>query len=181
MPWFRNTLFVLTADHTGPSADPFYSNRVGNFQVPLIFYLPGDSILRGVNHSVVQHIDILPTVMHYLRYDRPYFAFGEPADLAAGISDKQRCAINYNSSIYAAVTGDWQLQFDGEKSLGLFQFHRDSLLQKNLLNESDPTHVIPESERLQVKQFLEERLKVMIQLYHHSLLKNEMMAKVGKQ
>jgi phosphoglycerol transferase MdoB-like AlkP superfamily enzyme len=177
MPWYRNTLFVLTADHTGPSLDPFFANRVGNFQVPLIFFAPGDTALKGINRSVVQHIDILPTVMHYLHYNKPYFAFGEPVDLVPGVSDEARFAVNYNSSIYAVIGGEWQLQFDGEKSLGLFQFDRDSTLQNDLLNKGDPTQIMSESERIRLRQELEDHVKAMIQLYNQSLLKNEMMVK----
>jgi phosphoglycerol transferase MdoB-like AlkP superfamily enzyme len=165
MPWYRNTLFVLTADHTGPSADPFFANRVGNFQVPLLFFCPADTALKGVDHSVAQHIDIMPTILHYLHYDRPYFAFGTPLELAA--SPAANYAINYNSSIYAITTDRFQLQFDGERSLALFEYPHDSTLRHSLL--ADPAYQ-------GTRDDLEYRLKLMIQLYNRCLIRNNMSA-----
>jgi phosphoglycerol transferase MdoB-like AlkP superfamily enzyme len=42
-PWFKNTLFVITADHSATFAHyPRYQTSVGNFSVPILFYAPGD-------------------------------------------------------------------------------------------------------------------------------------------
>src|SRR6267378_3616529 len=38
MPWFSNTLFVITADHTGPAGSSFYDQRYGMYQIPILFY-----------------------------------------------------------------------------------------------------------------------------------------------
>ena len=36
-PWFKNTLFVLTADHTNLSEVPEYQTSLGGFRVPIVF------------------------------------------------------------------------------------------------------------------------------------------------
>ena len=36
-PWFRNTLFVLTADHTNESVRKEFQNNYGSFCIPIIF------------------------------------------------------------------------------------------------------------------------------------------------
>ena len=168
MPWFNNTLFVLTADHTGPSADPFYSNRVGLFQVPVIFYMPGDPGFKGVDHDVVQHIDIMPMILHLLHYDEPYFAMGNTHEVLPAGSDSTSSAINYISNIYAITTRSWQLQFDGDKTIGLFDFSHDSLLQKNKMTD-------PQDKSL--REELEKKLEAFIQQYNYSLIHNQMKAR----
>src|SRR5690606_2105609 len=42
-PWFKNTLFVFTADHTGLPNSAFNELPVGNYQIPVIFYSPDNT------------------------------------------------------------------------------------------------------------------------------------------
>ncbi|WP_344823075.1 LTA synthase family protein [Rurimicrobium arvi] len=75
--WFQNTLFVLVADHCSAlSANEYYNMHQGRFAVPLVFFAPGDTSLRGSVDKLTQQIDILPSVLDYLGYPRPFFAFG---------------------------------------------------------------------------------------------------------
>ena len=164
MPWFKNTLFVLTADHTGPSADPFFSNRVGLFQVPVIFYYPGDTLMKGINHTVIQHIDIMPMILHYLNFDRSYFAFGRPVEIIPHELVENSYAVNYISNIYALTDHRYQLQFDGTKTIGFFDYSNDSTLQKDLSIDT----------LKELRIFYENKIKALIQQYDKSLLKNEM-------
>jgi phosphoglycerol transferase MdoB-like AlkP superfamily enzyme len=74
--WYANTIFVLTADHGSLSEDPFYSNVVGNQSIPILFFKP-DNSLRGIHKRVFSQIDILPSVLALLGYNKPFFSFGE--------------------------------------------------------------------------------------------------------
>jgi len=73
--WFDNTLFVITPDHTSISDDSFYSNLVGQYSIPIMIYKSG--ITPKVEERTVQQIDILPTVLDYLNYDKPFYSFGK--------------------------------------------------------------------------------------------------------
>lgn len=66
--WYQNTLFVITADHTGESCRNVYQTDLGKFAVPIVLYAPGDTTLRrGVDdRQIAQHTDIMPTVLGYL-------------------------------------------------------------------------------------------------------------------
>lgn len=75
-PWFNNTLFVLTADHTAQTEGGFYASKLGRYAVPLVFYAPGDTLLIGKSKSICSQVDILPSIMDYLKYDEPFVAFG---------------------------------------------------------------------------------------------------------
>lgn len=64
--WYQNTLFVITADHTGPAlkADADFESR---FRIPLLFYSPRTEVLKSLSsNQVAQHIDVLPTVLETL-------------------------------------------------------------------------------------------------------------------
>ncbi len=63
-PWFKNTLFVITADHTSDNVDRDYSNVLSRHQIPIMFYGPG--IEPKVNRQLAQQIDIPTTVIEYL-------------------------------------------------------------------------------------------------------------------
>ncbi len=76
-PWFGNTLFVLTADHTNQLTTPEYRNTRGLFAVPIAFYSPARLAPDVRSQGAVSQIDIMPSVLNFLGYDKPYFAFGE--------------------------------------------------------------------------------------------------------
>jgi phosphoglycerol transferase MdoB-like AlkP superfamily enzyme len=75
--WFRNTIFIITADHTsGVRYNKEYKNTIGRYAIPLIVF-KGDSSLVGENSTVVQQIDIMPTILEEIGYTKPYLAFGK--------------------------------------------------------------------------------------------------------
>jgi phosphoglycerol transferase MdoB-like AlkP superfamily enzyme len=77
-PWFKRTLFVITGDHTNASSRPEYQTLWGLFRVPVIFYDPtGEIFCPERRQGPVQQIDIMPTVLSALKYNRPYVAFGQ--------------------------------------------------------------------------------------------------------
>lgn len=65
-PWFKDTLFIFTADHTSKSYLAPYQTALGSFRVPLLLYFPGAAFSAQKNLidtlQPVQHIDLLPTL-----------------------------------------------------------------------------------------------------------------------
>ncbi|KAA6317750.1 Lipoteichoic acid synthase 1, partial [termite gut metagenome] len=132
--WFKNTLFVITADHTNQSLLEEYRTGSGLFAVPILFYRP-DSDLKGfVDASIAQQIDIMPTVLGYLGYDKPYVSFG--CDLF-NTSPEKTFAVNYLNGTYQYFKGNYLLQFNGEATTAIYQFKTDRLLKENLLGKID--------------------------------------------
>ncbi len=130
--WFKNTLFVITADHVSQQIDPFYCTSLGNYCVPIILYAPGDPALRGYDEEqIVEQIDIMPTVLSYLHYDKPYIAFGRNM-----LGKENGFALHWvpESSSYEYVWGDYALQFDGNQVTSAFAFRTDSTFSHDVLN-----------------------------------------------
>ena len=145
-PWFNNTLFVITADHVSQQIDPFYCTTLGNYCVPIILYAPGDPSLHGYDEErVVEQIDIMPTVLSYLHYDKPYIAFGQDM-LATPASDGYAIHWLPESSSYEYVWGDYALQFDGKQVTSAYAFRTDSTFSHNVLGTM-PTATLDRMQR----------------------------------
>ena len=75
--WYKNTLFIITADHTSPESKlTEYKNKIGRYSIPLIFFM-GDSSLKGSSETIIQQIDILPTILDLIGYNKIFFSFGK--------------------------------------------------------------------------------------------------------
>lgn len=166
MDWFKNTLFVITGDHTNYSRLPQYQNEVGVFRVPVIFYQPSDSTLVGMRKGISQQIDIMPTVLGYLNYDKPYISFG--CDLL-NTKPEDTFAVNYLNGIYQYFRNDYLLQFDGINSVALYNFVSDSLLTENLLDK-----------RQDIVNDMEPCLKSIIQQYMERMENDSLVIKSEK-
>lgn len=158
-PWYKNTLFVLVADHTNKGDTPEYMTDAGRFEVPIIFFCPGDPDLKGRRPGIAQQIDIMPTVLGYLGYDEPYVSFG--VDLLRTPAEKT-FAVNYFNGNYQYLKGDYFLQFDGKQTVGFYDYAADRLLQHNLAGT------------LPVQQQLEQELKSIIQQYMERMTGNRL-------
>ena len=149
-PWFNNTIFVLTSDHTNLSDHDFYQTDLGGFCSPIIIYEPGNAERQPeIQDKIAQQIDILPTVMGMLHYQKPYFGFGIDV---LNTPAKDTWAVNYLNGIYQYVRQGYVLQFDGQQSKALYALS-DSLMQRNLLGK------VPQQPQM------ERELKAIIQQY----------------
>lgn len=140
-PWFQNTLFVLTADHTSESIDPEFLTDLGCFRIPIVFYAPGMPELTGVDSTrIVSQPDIMPTVLGLLGYDEPYVAFGR--DVLHCDAD-ETFAFNYHptSGYFQLIYGDWMLQFDGQQLVHAYRFKDDPLLSRDLREQCPEGHL----------------------------------------
>ena len=149
-PWFKNTIFVLTSDHTNLSDHDYYQTDLGGFCSPIIIYEPGITDLQpAVQDKIAQQIDILPTVLGMLHYPKPYFAFGIDV---LNTPAEDTWAVNYLNGIYQYVKHGHVLQFDGQRTRAVYAL-TDSLMKHNLVGSC------PDQESM------EHELKAIIQQY----------------
>lgn len=160
-PWFENTLFIITADHTNESVRKEFQNNYGSYCIPIIFYKHG-SDLQGIKDRIAQQIDIMPSVLSYLGYDGDYVAFGN------NLFDdsKESFAFNTNGSTYQLFMKDHMLEMVDNKPVGLYNFKEDRFLDKNLIDK-DTSYIWT----------IEEKLKAIIQSYNARLIDNNMVVK----
>lgn len=129
MPWYNNTLFVITADHSSRGHYDHSFISTNKFQIPLILFSPGDDNMVGVDTRLAQQIDIMPTVLNYIGFDKtPYVAFGN------NLLDEEskRFAINYINSSYQLLQDNYVIHFDGQNIIGAYDTTNDPMLKKNI-------------------------------------------------
>lgn len=152
--WYKNTLFVITADHTNASSHNEYKGSVGSFRVPIIFYMP-DSDMKGRRETTAQQIDIMPSILEYLNYPNKYVAFGK------NLFDdtlSNNWAVNYNNGMYQYFEDNYMLQFDGKKPFALYDFENDIFLKNNILNKSSKQDEMLDKTKAIIQQYIERMI-----------------------
>jgi phosphoglycerol transferase MdoB-like AlkP superfamily enzyme len=159
MPWYDNTLFVITADHTS-SEIQFDETRTawGFYSIPVLYFKPDNSLAR-MDTSITQQADIMPSVLGYLKYNEPFVAYGRNVFSDFG----EPCAFQYKDNAYQLIQGDHLLLFDGRRSVALYAFKTDKLLQKNVLMKHPAIAVE-----------MEKKIKGVIQQYNNRLIEDRM-------
>lgn len=163
-PWYENTIFVLTADHTNMNSEPMYQTELGVCSVPILIFDPSGDIQPERRHCIAQQIDIMPTVLNYLGYNKPYVAFGQ--DLLH-TSDQDTWAITNNNGLYHYVKGDYVLLFtESGQSKAIYNYKKDWYLKKNLLGKTG-----------KVEQKMEREVKGLIQSYMERMTEDQLIIK----
>lgn len=134
-PWFNNTIFVICADHTSSKrTHAEYKKEMGNFRIPILFYDPSGDLPRGRQPGIAQQIDIMPTLLNYVGYDRPYIAFGK--DLL-NTPAEDTWAVNWNN-LPVYIKGDYMLMYDGERVVSMYDIRHDPMERNNLAGKGLP-------------------------------------------
>lgn len=127
--WYKQTLFVITADHTSISQSSYYQKSLGAYAVPILFFQPEDSLLQGENLELTQHIDIMPSVLDYLHYNKPFYAFGN----SIFDTKRQSFVINHKTDRFYFTQKDNYSIYFGDSLHAIYNFPKDSILKKNLI------------------------------------------------
>ena len=157
-PWYKNTVFILTGDHTNMSNHTEYKSPINQFSTSLIIYDPSGQLQSGMRDGIAQHSDILPTVLNLVGYDKTYMAFG--CDLF-NTPANNTWAVNYLDGTYQYCKYGYVLQFDGERTIGIYQL-TDYNMRHNLLN------------KVSIQQQMERELKAVIQQYTNRMIGNHL-------
>jgi phosphoglycerol transferase MdoB-like AlkP superfamily enzyme len=164
MPWYQNTLFVFTADHAAQAVERIYSSSTGRYAIPIAFFCPSDTTLKGMDSTVAQQIDIMPTVLHYLGYSKPFFAFGESLLDPKGFHR----AVTFVNGTYQLVEGNFVMLFDG-KSVTSF-YNRKEQDESNGVNSFEKLN---DPAIRNVFSNMEIHIQAIIQTYNGCLLRNQ--------
>lgn len=163
--WYKNTLFVITADHCALlSEDPRDNDNMNYYSIPILFYAPGETnnetILSNGTDEIAQQIDILPSVLDYLGYPKPFFAFGNSIFRTAPV----RFEIADLGNSYHWLMDNCLLKTNGMDVKGVYRYPADTFCQNNLLGKPEDTmstKIIP-------------YFHAFVQLYRSALIHNNM-------
>jgi phosphoglycerol transferase MdoB-like AlkP superfamily enzyme len=130
-PWFENTIFIITADHTNQIYyKEQYLNPINRYAVPILIYSPNEEYI-GIRSELAQQIDIYPTILDMVGYTKPFRSWGR--SLVNNSADRMPpYVMNFNGQNYQYTKGNIICIFDGVKAVGFYDVH-DLKLEKNLI------------------------------------------------
>jgi phosphoglycerol transferase MdoB-like AlkP superfamily enzyme len=159
--WYQNTIFVLVADHDNLIYYEEYSKDQNFHTVPILFFSPNKKYV-GVNSDWAQQIDIYPTLLDMMGYEKPFRSWGRSL-----ISEKKvpPFVMRYSSDHYQMMSGNYICTFDGEKAVGFYK-KEDKDLKKNLI-----------AQRNAEMNLLEQRCKAFLQDYMERIIDKKLTSK----
>src|SRR4030042_1291327 len=104
--WYKNTLFIITADHTHPHIEHKYQGSIDGYRIPMIVYHPSVKLSSDTD-IIIQQIDIMPTIANFLGINPDNLPrFGQ----SVLQNDVNRNALFYARNSYFLVKKDHYLE-----------------------------------------------------------------------
>jgi len=158
--WYQNTLFVICADHTPEQLDITAIDIEDKYRIPIAFFTPDGSILPFKNKKMIQQLDIMPAILNFLNYKKPYYSYGNELNTRPGE------ALNFLNGSYYLMQSMQTLSFNEEKA----QFLLSPKSEENFVSYRKKALYLNKSR-------LELRLKSMIERFRSDLRKNKTSSK----
>lgn len=131
-PWFNNTIFVITGDHTNQTYYKEYEKAMNRFALPLIFYSPNPAYhLKGVISEPAQQIDIYPTLAQLIGYQNPIRSWGRSL---VSHQNHPNIIVNSDGIQEQFIVGNYIYRFDGKEITGIYD-KTDLGLEHNLIHQ----------------------------------------------
>lgn len=126
-PWFKDTLFVIVADHCAGSAGKT-SLPVKRYEIPLLIYSPSHHTPQRID-KLASQLDIAPTVLGLLNFSYKTKFFGK--DILKMQPGQERTFIGTYQKL-GYVKNDRLAILDIKKDSAVYQFNRDTGEAKKL-------------------------------------------------
>ncbi len=157
-PWFSNTIFIITADHTSHSKDKYFYSATGKYEIPLLVYDPSQTYVQpGNSNKTVNQIDILPTVLDIINYPYPFFSLGTSA-----LDSGRGFAYQKNGGVYQIVSYPYVAQMKPGGQFSFFKLYKESVLRQYGL--------FPEE--YAIRKTMLKKLLAFIQQHHNHMVDN---------
>ncbi len=126
--WFKNTIFVFVGDHGNTIYYDEYKKEMNKNAVAMMIYKPNTKLI-GESTAYAQQIDLYPTILDLIGYEKPFRSWGRSL---VGDKQIQPFVIRYSSNLYQFMSGNYIFTFDGNKVIG-FYAKNDKDLKHNLI------------------------------------------------
>ncbi|MFK5973737.1 MAG: sulfatase-like hydrolase/transferase [Flavobacteriaceae bacterium] len=131
-PWYQNSVFVITGDHSNQIHYNEYSKIVNRFGLPLLIFDPSGKY-SGVDNSLAQQIDIYPTLMTIAGYKKPFRSWGNSL---VGDTIRSPFVITHTGTNLLFLKDSLIYMGNEDKALGLYHM-ADKGLTHNLMSEKE--------------------------------------------
>lgn len=158
--WFKNSVIAICADHTSTGFGNFEGNLVNEFSIPISFLAVGDTAFNKVQSKAISQIDMYPTLLDYLGYNKPFVGLGN------SVLNKDIPAIHYGGNgMFVIFDHPYMLEFDNSnQKITNFQiFNEDRTI----------THIIDDKNYTKQGEALVRKVKAYIQVFSYRVSKNK--------
>ena len=128
--WFNNTIFVFVGDHGNTIFYDEYKKEMNKNVVAMMIYKP-NSDLVGESKEYAQQIDLYPTILDLMGYNKPFRSWGRSL---VGDKKVKPFVVRYSANLYQFMSGNYICTFDGNKVVG-FYAKKDKDLKHNLISK----------------------------------------------
>ncbi len=157
--WFKNTIFLFTADHSNKSYYPYYQKTINRFANPIMIYIP-NSEFKGEVNSLASHMDIYPTIVDLIGYKKPFRSWGKSLVTTDNLNS---IVVNYlGGGSYFIMNDSLISVHNGEKAIGFYDI-QDKNFKDNLIHK-----------RNKKMNDLERKGSIFLQDYFNRIIKGEM-------
>ena len=157
--WFKNTVFLFTADHSNQSYYPYYQKTINRFANPIMIYIP-NSEFKGEVNSLASHMDIYPTIVDLIGYKKPFRSWGKSLVTPDNLNS---IVVNYlGGGSYFIMNDSLISVHNGEKAIGFYDI-QDKNFKNNLIHK-----------RNKKMNDLERKGSIFLQDYFNRIIKGEM-------
>lgn len=103
--WFANTIFAFVADHPATAFYDYYKQKIAYYNIPIIFYSPNPNLIpQGNSDELAQQIDIFPTLVDLVGYEKPFRSWGR--SLFSDKNEPHRAYVT-NRNFYQLMQGNY--------------------------------------------------------------------------
>ncbi len=159
-PWFQNSVIAICADHTSDGLGYLQPNPINAFSVPISFIAVGDTVFNKVQNQSISQIDMYPTILSYLGYNKPFGSLGKSALTAQNPS-----VIYGGNGIFRIFDYPYVLEYNNntQKIFGFIKYSENRTFTYLLLDDVNK----PKIDRMT------DYLKAHIQVFSHRINKNQ--------
>lgn len=158
--WYQNSVIAICADHSSGGIDQLQNNAINEFAIPISFIAVGDTAFNKPVDRCISQIDMYPTVLEYIGYDKPFISLGN-----SGISAQHPTVQYGGNGMYQLFDYPYGIFYDNSRQevVRFFQYNTDRTLMDLKLGE----------ENAQKINELTRQVKAYIQVFSYRINKNQ--------
>lgn len=158
--WYQNSIIAICADHSSGGIDQLQNNAINEFAIPISFIAVGDTAFNKPVDRCISQIDMYPTVLDYIGYDKPFISLGN-----SGISTQHPTVQYGGNGMYQLFDYPYGIFYDNSRQevVRFFQYNTDRTLMDLKLGE----------ENAQKINELTRQVKAYIQVFSYRINKNQ--------
>ena len=104
--WYTNTIFAIIPDHTTQEYYDYYNQKIAHHRLPIILFSPNKTLIpQGSSDVLGQQIDIFPTLVDLMGYQKPFRSWGR--SLLTNKEDETPRAFVTHTQFYQLIQGNY--------------------------------------------------------------------------